>query len=365
MAADSERGGNSLQSYGYPIAREGPKISYHNDAGSNPVLRGWILTLISSLIAWSTLLQGLFWRLNKFDKLKDLSHLAGIEPRHDPTVVPRTRKSVEKASDVVQNLPEAHGRKTEQHYYACKDYHDAYRSGKVTPLQVVEALLPMITRPDGKHSVGFLRSDRDMIVAAAQASTDRYKNGKYLSVLDGCPVGIKDEAEVAGYKRTLGGKLDFTDPGNETAWCVKKWEEAGLIVMGKTSMHEIGLSTTNHNPVTGTPRNPHNPDYYCGGSSGGSAYSVAAGLVPITLGADGGGSIRVPSSYTGLYGLKPSHSRVSGRPTRDLGCSVGVYGPISSSLEDLRLAYQVMAQPDPLSSHSAMFPISFGRDLKQ
>ena len=132
------------------------------------------------------------------------------------------------------------------------------------------------------------------------------------------------------------------------------------------------LDTTNNNPNTGTPLNPHNPGYYTGGSSGGSAYAVACGICPIALGADGmlflvfvsepyltyagGGSIRLPSSFCGIYGLKPSHGRISGRPTRDLGSSVGVYGPMASSIDDLALGYAIMAQPDPDSRGSSMFP---------
>ena len=115
--------------------------------------------------------------------------------------------------------------------------------------------------------------------------------------------------------------------------------------------------TTNNNPNYGTPLNPHNPAYYTGGSSGGSAYAVAAGISPIALGADGGGSIRLPASFCGVYGLKPSHGRISGRPTHDLG-SVGVYGPLASSIDDLALSYRIMAQPDPDDRKSATFPNS-------
>ncbi len=113
--------------------------------------------------------------------------------------------------------------------------------------------------------------------------------------------------------------------------------------------------TTNNNPTYGTPLNPHSPAYYTGGSSGGSAYAVAAGLCPIAVGADGGGSIRLPASFCGIYGIKPTHGRVSGRPSHDLG-SVGVYGPLAGSIGDLALAYRIMAQPDPNDRKSAMFP---------
>lgn len=99
-------------------------------------------------------------------------------------------------------------------------------------------------------------------------------------------------------------------------------------------------------------------NYYCGGSSGGSGYAVAAGLVPIALGADGGGSIRIPSSFCGIWGLKPSHNRISATPTMSLAETVGVYGPMAASIDDLALAYRVMAAPAPADQDqvSASFP---------
>lgn len=101
--------------------------------------------------------------------------------------------------------------------------------------------------------------------------------------------------------------------------------------------------------------NPYNDKYYCGGSSGGSAYAVAAGLMPVALGADGGGSVRIPSAYCGLFGLKPSHGRVSGRPSPSLASSVGVYGPLAANMIDLELSYRIMAQPDHLDPTAALF----------
>ncbi len=119
----------------------------------------------------------------------------------------------------------------------------------------------------------------------------------------------------------------------------------------------IGSSdTSNNNPTKGTPLNPHNSHYYTGGSSGGSAYAVAAGLFPFTLGADGGGSIRIPSSYCGIYGLKPSHGRISGSPTTGLASSCGVLGPMASNMADLEYAYRIMAKPDPYDPTSSRFP---------
>lgn len=116
------------------------------------------------------------------------------------------------------------------------------------------------------------------------------------------------------------------------------------------------LDTTNNNPAKGTPLNPYNSNYYTGGSSGGSAYAVSTGLVPITLGADGGGSIRIPSAFCGIYGLKPSHGRISGSPTPNLASSCGVIGPLASNMNDLEIGYRIMAIPDPNHPSSSLFP---------
>ena len=127
---------------------------------------------------------------------------------------------------------------------------------------------------------------------------------------------------------------------------------------GTGSLIMLTSDTNNNNPNYGTPRNPHNKDYYCGGSSGGSGYAVAAGLVPIALGADGGGSIRIPSSFCGIWGLKTTHGRVSGAPSLSLAPSVGVLGPMAASIDDLALAYRVMAAPAPAAQDpiSSQFP---------
>jgi Asp-tRNA(Asn)/Glu-tRNA(Gln) amidotransferase A subunit family amidase len=113
--------------------------------------------------------------------------------------------------------------------------------------------------------------------------------------------------------------------------------------------------TTNNNPIWGTPLNPHNNSYYTGGSSGGVASVVGHGIVPFGIGSDGGGSIRIPSNYCGLYGLKPSHGRVSTAPMPGGMKSVVVRGPLATSMADLELSYRVLAQPDPSSFPSSHF----------
>ncbi|RMZ90204.1 hypothetical protein DV736_g2571, partial [Chaetothyriales sp. CBS 134916] len=339
-------------SWNRPVPRQGPNHPYENNTGSNPVLRGSLLAIASTIIASSSYVQNILWRLNKFDTLKDLKDLDDYEPRHDPTVIP-SPPTGEAVSVAELDCPRP--RTSPNAYYTSGDYHALYRSGKLTPTVVAKALLPLINRDaGGAYSVAFLQVRDDIVLQSAEASTERYKAGKPLSPLDGVPIAVKDEVDLNGYRKTYGSKLDFTDAQDRTAFCVTKWQEAGAVILGKTNMHELGLDTTNNNLNWGTPKNPHNAGYYTGGSSGGSAFAVASGICPIALGVDGGGSIRLPSSFCGVFGLKPSHGRVSER--HEMWNSVCVNGPIASSIDDLALAYRIMAQPDPASRSNSAFP---------
>lgn len=130
-------------------------------------------------------------------------------------------------------------------YWSVADYHELYLSGALTPLAVAESLLPLIRRdivPRSDHSVAFVNSNVDLVLQAATASTQRYKEGKSLGILDGIPVGVKDELDVAGYRTFSGrkGNEKIFDLKTKTVWPVQKWQEAGIIVMGKLNMHEIG-----------------------------------------------------------------------------------------------------------------------------
>ena len=137
---------------------------------------------------------------------------------------------------------------------------------------------------------------------AADASEARWKEGKPLSVLDGVPFTAKEEFDIAGYKTTVGTGFLGREPATETATCVQRLMDAGAILVGKTNMHEIGIGVTGFNPHHGTPRNPYNLNHHTGGSSSGAGAAVAAGLGPIAIGADGGGSIRIPAAFCGVAG---------------------------------------------------------------
>jgi Asp-tRNA(Asn)/Glu-tRNA(Gln) amidotransferase A subunit family amidase len=137
-------------------------------------------------------------------------------------------------------------------YHSAADYHAMYLSGELTPLAVAELLLPLIRKdidPKNVHSVAFVDSRVDLVMEAATASTERYKLGKSLGVLDGVPLAIKDETDIAGYRTMLGRKRDdnLYKVKTETSWPVMKWQEAGAVVVGKVNMHELG---TGRSPKT-------------------------------------------------------------------------------------------------------------------
>jgi hypothetical protein len=256
--------------------------------GANPVVRGAVLAIGAPLVEKVGFVSKYLYNNAGFDKLRTLKALEDAEHRFDPTVIPLRTEADDKAPVYTD---EASLRKVsyagDTKYYSVADYYEAYKTGKTTPRKVIDVLLPLIRRDikdRSEHATSFLETKVDLVIAAADASTQRWATGTPLGVLDGVPVGIKDELDVKSYGKTFGSSKVFETSSKETSWCVAKWEEAGAIIVGKTNMHEIGMDTTNNNPTTGTPRNPFNRDYYTGGSSGGSGYAVGAGLVPIALG---------------------------------------------------------------------------------
>ncbi|KAL8729003.1 MAG: hypothetical protein Q9166_005004 [cf. Caloplaca sp. 2 TL-2023] len=354
--ASAEDQATGSKFYGYPQARQGPETPpYVAPPSNNPVLRGLPLAIVGSITTKLNIIGSFLWSNTGFGILRQIKELDDYEPRYDPTVIKLPNGTENQPiEESLLGDPSAGDRKAPNRHYSAAYYTSAYKTGKLSPTQVVTGLLEQISAKK-HHSVAFLQIIPEKVLAAAEASTARYKSGKPLSSLDGVPVAVKDEVDLDGYEKSLGSPIDFSRKDGGTSWCIKKWEDAGAIIVGKLNMHELGLDTTNNNPTKGTPLNPHNPSYYTGGSSGGSAYSVSSGLIPIAHGADGGGSIRIPAAYCGLYGLKPTHGRISILPTTSLASSCGVFGPIASNMADLELAYRVLATPDPSNPVSSLF----------
>lgn len=236
------------------------------------------------------------------------------------------------------------------------NYTQAYRDGRTTPLAIAEKILAAIAASDQsiKPLRAFIASDRQEVLAQAQAATERIQRGQPLSRLDGVPVAIKDEVDMLPYPTTVGTKFLGKEAAKQDATVVARLRAAGALLLGKANMHEIGINPIGHNVHHGHTRNPYNPDYDTGGSSSGPATAVAAGFCPVALGADGGGSIRVPAALCGLVGLKATFGRISEHGAAPLTWSMGHLGPIGASVADVTLAYAIMAGPDkhdPNSQH--------------
>ncbi|POS70225.1 N-acylethanolamine amidohydrolase [Diaporthe helianthi] len=343
----------------YPPAQEASYISYKTEEDNNPALRGMPLAIGAAIVTRSQAIQRFLYGNAGFSKLTSIDGLSSHRWRFDPTVIPLADPGAPAGTPTFEDellRPQDAGRPGRWSSFA--DYHALYQAGKVTPLQVVEALLPVIdrTRRDRtEYSTAWLDIHTDEVLAAARASTDRWAAGKPLSVLDGVPFGVKADCEVKGYVNTMGMAVRpeydyFNKPAAESIWPVRKLEELGAIMVGKMNQHEIGMDTTGCNAAQGTPTNWYNKAYYPGGSSSGAGSSLGAGLVPLCIGTDAGGSIRIPPAIAGQYSLKTSHSR-----TMVMNSSMCIVGPMASNVADLTIAYRVIAQPNPADPVQGLF----------
>ena len=281
-----------------------------------------------------------------------------------PATGPMTLAAVDAA------VSEAAGERPASSWRTSREYIAAYRSGASSPLKVAEAFLKALdaSEADPPPLRAFVAVDREALLAQARESAARWAAGRPLSRLDGVPVAIKDEIDLAPYPSRGGTTFIGGSPMPDGA-VSGRLRAAGALLVGKTNMNELGLDPSGFNAHYGTIRNPWDKAREPGGSSSGSAAAVAAGLCPVAIGCDGGGSIRLPSSLCGLVGLKPSFGRVSGRGTVALCPSVDATGPIAASVEDAALAYAIIAGPDPADHRTlAQPPVDLGdwarRDLR-
>lgn len=204
---------------------------------------------------WVGFIRRFIWADAGFSIVRRIrKEIEDTEPRFDPTVFPleNTSDSVTDAADAdapspdetVTKTPLAPGKR-----YSAADYRALYLSGELTPLDVARAILPLIrrdTEPPGEHSIAWFEVKEDLVLEAAEASTQRYREKRSLGPLDGVPTGVKDEYDVEGYTTTLGSVNDYTgrnpnEEGKIDAWCVRKLAGSGAVIMGKLSMHEFGM----------------------------------------------------------------------------------------------------------------------------
>jgi Asp-tRNA(Asn)/Glu-tRNA(Gln) amidotransferase A subunit family amidase len=248
-------------------------------------------------------------------------------------------------------------------FESAPEFAAAYREGRSDPVKVAERFLEAAARLDGGQGLHvFLQRNADRLLADARESRSRHERGASLGPLDGVPVSIKDELDVEGYDTTVGTRF-IRNRAAADATVVARLRKAGVLVLGKVNMHEIGIDTSGFNAHHGIAANPYAPGHYPGGSSSGSAASVAAGFCPISIGADGGGSIRIPAALCGVVGLKATWSRISEHGAFPLCASVGHVGPIGATVRDVALAYAVIAGPDGRDPNTIYQPAHHLEDL--
>jgi Asp-tRNA(Asn)/Glu-tRNA(Gln) amidotransferase A subunit family amidase len=245
------------------------------------------------------------------------------------------------------NVPEEQGRGFR--FVSAAQLHQAYRAGRVNPSEVAQRVVKAVEASENTTPPlrAIIAQKSDDVMKQAEASSARWREGKPLSPLDGVPVAVKDELYQEGYPTTVGTRFLGLRPSGPEATVVSRLRAAGAVLIGKTNMHELGMGVTGMNPHHGPARNPYDPARFTGGSSSGTAASVAAGMVPLAVGADGGGSIRIPSSLCGVVGLKATFGRVSEFGAAPLCWSVGHVGPLGATALDVALGYALMAGPDP------------------
>jgi amidase len=230
------------------------------------------------------------------------------------------------------------------------------RDGHISARELTVACLNRIDALNHRLNA-FTNVMRERALETADACDAAQARGENLGPLHGVPVAIKEEVDVAGEVTTFGGRANLT-PVDLDADVVRRLRGAGAVIVGKTAMPEFGQWPFTESVAHGLTHNPWDLTRSTGGSSGGTAAAVAAGLVAMGIGGDGGGSIRIPSACCGLYGLKPQRGRVSAAPNAHLWWALGTTGPLTRSVLDTAIVYDVIRGSSPGDRFRAEEPSS-------
>ncbi len=226
------------------------------------------------------------------------------------------------------------------------------RKGEISSREITESVFKRI---DEKEDVinAFITITREKALRQADLADDRFRETERISPLNGIPIAIKDNLCTKGIRTTCGSKIlgNYIPPYDATT--VKKVLHGGAVLIGKTNMDEFGMGSSNENSAFGPARNPGNPEFVTGGSSGGSAAAVAAGETILAMGADTGGSIRLPASYCGVVGIKPTYGRASRYGLISYACSLDQVGVLGRTVEDCAILLNVICGHDRYDTTSA------------
>ncbi len=224
---------------------------------------------------------------------------------------------------------------------------DLYRRRKVSPLEVMRAVLARIERVNPPLNAYVTVAAEQALAAARKATAQAAGRGARLGPLHGVPVSIKDLTPTKGIRTTWGSKIHEHHVPDEDALIVQRLKAAGAIVVGKTNTPEFGAGANTFNAVFGATRNPWNPALTCGGSTGGGGVALATGLAPLAQGSDLGGSLRLPAAFCGVVGFRTSPGLVPNWPTPLTWDTYSVVGPMARTVADAALMLSTIAGPDP------------------
>jgi aspartyl-tRNA(Asn)/glutamyl-tRNA(Gln) amidotransferase subunit A len=226
-----------------------------------------------------------------------------------------------------------------------------YRNGKLSPVETIQAVFSRIRNYNGAVNA-FALLDEEGALAAARASEARWRRGQPEGLLDGVPVTIKDLILTQGWPTLRGSRtVDPAGPWDVDAPATAALKRHGAILVGKTTTPEFGWKGVTDNGLTGVTRNPWNTDLTPGGSSGGAAAACALGMGALHIGTDGGGSIRIPAGFSGIFGFKPSFGRVPAWPLSPFG-TVAHVGPMTRTVSDAALMLSVISEYDARDWHA-------------
>jgi amidase len=233
-----------------------------------------------------------------------------------------------------------------------------FRARKASPLEVMRAVLARIDEVNPRVNA-YVTVARESALRAARAATNALKRGAALPPLHGVPVSIKDLTPTKRIRTTWGSKIFEHHVPDEDALVVRRLKAAGAIVVGKTNTPEFGAGANTFNAVFGATRNPWNPAFTCGGSSGGAGVALATGMGPIAQGSDLGGSLRIPAAFCGVVGFRTTPGLVPAYPRELAWDSLSVYGPMARTVADTALMLSAIAGPDDRA------PISYDVDTRE
>lgn len=237
----------------------------------------------------------------------------------------------------------------------------AYATGELSPVEATQNALRVIEERDGETNA-YCLVDADGALEQAKASEVRWRDGNPIGWLDGVPASIKDMFLTQGWPTLRGSRcIDPDQQWDVDSPVTARLRENGLVLLGKTTTPELAWKGVTDNTLTGITRNPHDPSTTAGGSSGGSAAAVAAGMGELSVGTDGGGSIRIPASFCGIVGLKPTYGRIPLFPASPFG-PLSHAGPMARSVDDTALLLDVLAMPDYRDPAALAPPVSTFRE---